>query len=644
MNKEDKVKFVFSGNEKSGMNEMDKVTQAKVIYESSKGSAYYKASEQKAEKTAEDCKRMLSDLNSMNDYEIDNLKKKSETLLASIELGRSFKQIKVVLDADAFYASVEIRDRPELVDLPVAVGHGVITTCNYVARKFGVRSAMPGFIAKKLCPNLVFLDCNFDKYIAASEVIRNVIEQYDPKYHSGSLDEVYFDITNAAKERIKNSKDTSNNNTDEKNSEDNDNTDELWSVAHTLVEEIRARITKETRGLTCSAGIANNSMLAKICSNIQKPNGQYLLPPTRKDVKDFMSSLPTRKVPGVGKVFETILDALNIKTMGDVHNDFYKVLRLFSPKTISFLASSCLGINNDGKEEIEAGGIQKSIGKSQTFSNLAKYEDQVAKLKEICKELFEELTEKQLIGFTITLKLKTDKFKEFTRSRTYANPLKALPQLEEAATNLLAAEQPITLRLLGVSLSKLKNQHEKSTSLQQFFKKQTTKQDNENKPDTMNLNTTSNDSNDDGLDDNDNFYIFEDYKDIDNNNDDEHHEVINNNDDEHHEFINNNNNDRHEVINDNNNHHHQENIIENNQIMNKSQSHKINDSKSASKRKDNDTKGQTLLAAFKSKKQCLSNDDVTTWICDVCTYNHISKEESNFLQCSVCFEPRTMPK
>ena len=122
MNKEDKVKFVFTGNDKAGMKDIDKQRQSRIIYESSKNSAYFKAAEEKADNTSKECDKMITIIQSMNDYEIDNLKKKSETMLSSIELQRSFNNIKVVLDMDAFYANVEIRDRPELVNLPVAVG------------------------------------------------------------------------------------------------------------------------------------------------------------------------------------------------------------------------------------------------------------------------------------------------------------------------------------------------------------------------------------------------------------------------------------------------------------------------------------------------------------------------------------------
>jgi len=492
-----------------------------------------------------------------------------------------------------------------------------------------------GFIAKKLCPNLIFLECNFDKYIKAANIIRGVIEVYDPSYHCGSLDEVYFDVTNVVKQRVK----------DNNNNNDDDNLVELWSTAAIVVEEIRAKITQETNGLTCSAGIANNSMLAKIASNLNKPNGQYLLQPSRQAIMSFMMNLPTRKVPGIGKVFETILDAISIKTMGDVHKDFYKILKLFSPKTIAFLSSACLGISSDGKEEIE-GGLQKSIGKSQTFGTMSKHHDQLTKLKEICKELFDECQRGQIVGSTVTLKLKTDKFKESTRSKTYPYHIKTLSQLEDAAIALLAAEQPISLRLIGVTLSKLYSKsHEKtssssSSSLQHFFKQKDTTKDNNSKGVS------------EGIDEVD--YIFEDYQDIDidnhNDNDNDYNDAINvgnaNNDGNGNNYgkANNDGNGNNDGKandgngnNDGNDKSHQDNddVIESKQNINKVEGYKVGDNKTV-KKKEND-----IVTAFtKSKKQKV--DEWTCWTCEVCTYNHSTKEESTYLQCLVCLEPRQL--
>ncbi len=175
------------------------------------------------------------------------------------------------LDMDCFYAAVEMRERPELVGRPIAVGggsrRGVVTTCNYEARKFGVHSAMPGFLARERCPQIVFLPVRFDLYRAESAKIREILRSYTPLVEPLSLDEAYLDVTGLDRY--------------------------AWDIA----KEIRARIFAETR-LTASAGIAPNKMLAKIASDWRKPNGQFAITPDQIDA--FMRELPVRKIWGVG--------------------------------------------------------------------------------------------------------------------------------------------------------------------------------------------------------------------------------------------------------------------------------------------------------------------------------------------------------
>jgi len=177
---------------------------------------------------------------------------------------------------DAFYASVEERDEPTLKDVPFAVGGmSMISTANYHARKFGVRSAMPGFIAIKLCPQLRFVSSNFEKYTAAAEIVRAILREYDPDLRCIGLDEATLRITSYVAEH---------------------------GVTPLFVaDEIRRRV-REASGLTCSCGVAPVRFLAKVCSDQNKPNGTCLLPSSRKAVVDFTGSLPVRKIGGIGKV------------------------------------------------------------------------------------------------------------------------------------------------------------------------------------------------------------------------------------------------------------------------------------------------------------------------------------------------------
>ena len=161
------------------------------------------------------------------------------------------------MDCDAFYAAVEELDRPELKDLPFSVGKGVLTTCNYHARKFGCRSGMAGFVAKKLCPQLIQIPLNFDKYTAKAQEVREIIVDYDPRFESASIDEAYLNITEYC--------------------EKNDISPE------DAVEQMRREVHEKTK-ITVSAGIAANAKLAKICSNMNKPNGQFQLPIDRNSI------------------------------------------------------------------------------------------------------------------------------------------------------------------------------------------------------------------------------------------------------------------------------------------------------------------------------------------------------------------------
>lgn len=200
------------------------------------------------------------------------------------------------IDMDMFYAAVEIRDNPSLRNKPVAVGDNtMITTTNYIARKYGVKSAMPGFIGRRLCPHLVFIKPNIPKYRRVSDHFRQILGDYDPKNDGAGLDEANVDLTDYLGA----------------NGLDND----MGRIY--VVSQIRERIFHEM-GMTASCGIACNKMLAKICSELNKPNGQTILPNDEVEILKFMMDLPVRKVPGIGKVNEHILAGLNIYSCKDL--------------------------------------------------------------------------------------------------------------------------------------------------------------------------------------------------------------------------------------------------------------------------------------------------------------------------------------
>ena len=205
-----------------------------------------------------------------------------------LNLNLFYSQVIVHVDMDAFYAAVEEKDDPSLKTCPMAVGGmGMLTTSNYLARKFGVRAGMPGFIGKKLCPQLKIVPTNFSKYRAVSAQVREVFKEYDKNFCPMSLDEAYLNLTD-------------------------------YLLSHpsltpgTVVNEMRAKIQEKTT-LTASAGISLNCLVSKICSDLNKPNGQYELL-DEDEMRKFVAQLPIRKVGGIGNVTEQMLDVFGVKT------------------------------------------------------------------------------------------------------------------------------------------------------------------------------------------------------------------------------------------------------------------------------------------------------------------------------------------
>src|SRR5580658_3048693 len=241
------------------------------------------------------------------------------------------------LDMDCFYAAVEMRERPELAGQPIAVGggvrRGVVTTCNYEARKFGVHSAMPGFQAREKCPNLVFLPVRFDLYRDESAKIRQILLSYTSLVEPLSLDEAYLDVSGLDRY--------------------------AWDIA----KEVRRRIFEETR-LTASAGIAPNKMLAKIASDWRKPNGQFAITPEQVDA--FMRDLPVRKIWGVGPKSAGKFEAQGIKTCGDLQQISLAELMRRHGKWGRELYHLCRGRDD---RPVEPNRIRTSLSNECTFAD-----------------------------------------------------------------------------------------------------------------------------------------------------------------------------------------------------------------------------------------------------------------------------------
>ncbi|XP_022763513.1 DNA polymerase kappa isoform X2 [Durio zibethinus] len=292
------------------------------------------------------------------------------------------------------------------------------------ARKFGVRAAMPGFIARKLCPELIFVPTDFKKYTYYSDLTRKVFRNYDPNFMAASLDEAYLDITGVCKER------------------------EI--TGEEIAEELRSRVHEDT-GLTCSAGVAPNRLLAKVCSDINKPNGQFVLPNDRMAVMAFISSLPIRKIGGIGKVTENILRGVfGISTCEEMLRKGSFLCALFSRSTADFFLSVGLGL---GGTDMPEARFRKSISSERTFSATQDAALLYQKLADIAEMLSADMQKEGLSGRTLTLKLKTASFEVRTRAMTLQKYICSRDDVLKYASKLLKAELPISLRLIGLRVS-----------------------------------------------------------------------------------------------------------------------------------------------------------------------------------------------
>ncbi|XP_021717127.1 DNA polymerase kappa-like isoform X2 [Chenopodium quinoa] len=412
-------------NAKAGMDGVDKEKVQRIVYEMSKGSKYFENEERKEALMRQRTDNMRERLGKLSNTDIAHYQKIAERRITELEATRDLSRIWLHVDMDAFYAAVETLSNPSLKGKPMAVGGmSMISTANYEARRYGVRAAMPGFIARKLCPELIFVPVDFEKYTYYSTLTRKVFQRYDLNFISASLDEAYLDITEVCRER------------DVRSDE--------------VAEEIRRGVFEET-GLTCSAGVGPNRLLAKVCSDINKPNGQFILPNDRIAVMTFISSLPIRKIGGIGKVTEHILrTAFEIDTCKDLLDKGGFLCALFSPSSADFFLSVGLGL---GSTDTPQARLRKSMSNERTFSATEDEAFLYQKLAELSHILSTDLQKEGLHGRTLTLKLKTASFEVRTRAVTLPKCICSSEDILLHAKKLLKAELPASLRLIGLRVS-----------------------------------------------------------------------------------------------------------------------------------------------------------------------------------------------
>ena len=338
------------------------------------------------------------------------------------------------IDMDAFFASVELRDRPELKHLPVVISshhpRAVIAAASYPARQFGLRSAMSMSQAKKLCPQVVVIEPNFNKYREVSEQIHQIFQRYTPLIEPLSLDEAYLDVT-----------------------------ENLFALpsATEVAQRIRAEIV-QTTGLTASAGVAPNKFLAKVASDWNKPDGLCVIKPSQ--VQSFIQHLSLKKIPGVGKVTQEKLKQLQLETLGDLQKIEESTLIHHFGKYGHQLFLYAQGIDD---RPVQVERERQQISKETTFDDDFTLQQCQPYWSKLTAQVWESLNRKQLRARGVTVKLKLKNFQVLQHSKSFKNPLRSLAELTqvlELLLNEMHIPDTYQFRLIGVGVYQLSTDDE----------------------------------------------------------------------------------------------------------------------------------------------------------------------------------------
>ncbi len=333
------------------------------------------------------------------------------------------------IDMDAFYASVEQRDNPDLRGKPVAVGgggpRGVVAAASYESRAFGVRSAMPGARAKRLCPDLIFVRPRFEEYRKVSQQVRAIFERFTDIIQPLSLDEAYLDVTH--------------------------NKYGITSATH-IAEEIRRMIREET-GLTASAGVSYNKLIAKLASDQNKPDGCCVVTPEQGPA--FIAAMPVARIHGIGPVTARRMKEMGIETGADLKERDIDHLQRHFGKAARFYHGAARGID---ERPVDERRIRKSISVEDTFEQDIYGPRELSEaLACVIERLWPRIDKAQAFGRTITLKIKYNDFTIITRSHSFSEPVTSSEILERTGQELLARQCPVPkgVRLLGLGVHNL---------------------------------------------------------------------------------------------------------------------------------------------------------------------------------------------
>ncbi|KAG5474385.1 hypothetical protein LSCM1_03165 [Leishmania martiniquensis] len=481
---------VYLHNTKAGLQTVDKEKREAFIKELSVNSSFYANEERKAQRQQLQIEELLVKTRQYkasvrgDPVVFRQLQRQVAELEASFEAHRRFDCVYVHVDMDMFYAAVEMKKNPQYAEMPLGIGDmSMLSTTNYVARKFGVQSGMPGFIGMRLCPQLVIVPTNFAACRVESRKFMGVVREYDPAAHVLGMDEIMMCLDGYLAQHHSGATTHT----------------ERFDIAERIVEDCRRRIAEAT-GLTASAGIAPTPTLAKMASNYKKPDGQYSVRLfSREAVMSYLADIPVRQVPGIGKSRERLLAGLGIHTLGDAYQERHRLFYILTPKTFEFLLASTMGVGGmydplearlssaaaaDGHKKTAKGDgepseddwVRKSVGHERTFSRLASRADLQAIAYENLRRSHETLAAEDLLSSQVVLKLKLRSFHVKQQSKSlnvYTDDHEVLRRaLDELLIPLL--DSFAEYRLLGVRLEKLRRRPQSdgggsAATLRHFF-------------------------------------------------------------------------------------------------------------------------------------------------------------------------------
>lgn len=418
---------------KAGLQTVDKAHVERIIQEASKGSAFYQKEQRRDDARRakiEDLMKKVEGYKSLSPQSMQKIRELVDAKERDLEETRDVRRRYIHVDMDMFYAAVEEKKNPTLRDVPFGVGtQQMLATTNYIARQYGVRSGMPGFIGKRLCPDLLIVPVDFASYRREAAIVQSIAARYDSQYQSVGLDELTMDVTKYLEEFPS-------------------------LTAAQVAYDFRDEVFAKTQ-LTCSGGIAPTAAFSKIASNVNKPNGQHeitLL--SRQDFLDYMKDIPLRKIPGIGYAQEMSLNALNIKTCGDLLKNKYLLAYVFKQKTFEHYLAVGLGLMGT-THSLKHHECRQSIGKEVSFSDpLASSEALSKTFRTLLETCHVQCVRKGLLARQMRLVLKYHSYDNEQYSISLPQPTNDLKLWLEAGKKLLAThlDSYAEYRLVGVRM------------------------------------------------------------------------------------------------------------------------------------------------------------------------------------------------